>query len=99
MARKALSRQQVLAIRSQYEVGFGIVFLAREHGVSRNTISALVHGRTHRRVKEGSYARLPSEAAPVRDRLKAALGRATQEKEDRRAMTRPVPGLKQGAPR
>lgn len=54
MARKSIPRQAILDMRKQYEHGYRIVDLARAYVLAENTVSNIVHYRTHQRVRPGS---------------------------------------------
>ena len=60
MAKTHIPRAVVLAMRIQYEAGYTIMELRLAYGYSRQTISDLVHYKTHKRVRLG-----PNESRDV----------------------------------
>ena len=69
---KRLIRRQVLAIREQYDAGFGIQEIADRHRVSRTTVSRVVHMKSHQPVKDIHYTPFPrteEQQARVRENI------------------------------
>ena len=60
MAKTHIPRALVLAVRIQYEAGYTILELRLAYGYSRQTVSDLVHYKTHKRVRLG-----PNESRDV----------------------------------
>ena len=60
MPKKHIPRAVVLAMRIQYEAGYTILELRLAYGYSRQTVSDLVHYKTHKRVRLG-----PNESRDV----------------------------------
>ena len=60
MAKTHIPRALVLAMRIQYEAGYTILELRLAYGYSRQTVSDLVHYKTHKRVRLG-----PNESRDV----------------------------------
>jgi len=48
MKHKKLTEEQAAEIRKQYKAGKEQVRIAREFGVSRQTIYVILHGKTHK---------------------------------------------------
>ena len=79
---QTLTRQQVIAIRQQRAAGLKVEDIARGYGVSRNTISRIVNGKSHKIVQDIPFIPLPkttAQKANVRERIiketKEALNR------------------------
>ena len=60
MTKTHIPRALVLAMRIQYEAGYTILELRLAYGYSRQTVSDLVHYKTHKRVRLG-----PNESRDV----------------------------------
>ena len=74
-------------MRIQYEAGYTILELRLAYGYSRQTVSDLVHYKTHKRVRLGPnesrdvppLPRQPSpDAQPTKPRTKAQLARTAE---------------------
>ena len=69
---QTLTRQQVIAIREQRAAGLKVEDIARGYGVSRNTISRIVNGQSHKIVQDIPFTPIPqttAQKARVRERI------------------------------
>ena len=69
---QTLTRQQVIAIRQQRAAGLKVEDIARGYGVSRNTISRIVNGQSHKIVQDIPFTPIPqttAQKARVRERI------------------------------
>ena len=73
---KKLKRQQVINIRKQYAKGEDIQDLAASYRVSRNSISRVVHLKTHRRVEDSPIPPLPTTPEQQARARKRIVGEA-----------------------
>ena len=65
MAKTHIPRALVLAMRIQYEAGYTILELRLAYGYSRQTVSDLVHYKTHKRVRLGPNESRDRAATPT----------------------------------
>ena len=80
MAKGRLSRNKVLAIRDQHDVGFTVGEIAQAHGLHRNTVSGIVNGKTHKRVVDRKHAPFPVDTQGLTDRAKRAAEMANKRR-------------------
>ena len=80
MGKARLSRNKVLAIRDQYDVGYTMAEIARAHGINRNTVGNIVNGKTHKRVVDRKHAPFPVDTHDLTDRAKRAAEMANRSR-------------------
>ena len=71
---KRLTRQRVIAIRKQYDVGHGIQEIADGHEFSRTTVSQVVHMKSHQRVKDVPYPPFPGTDEDEEEPARSSTG-------------------------